>query len=80
MKRIEGKNVAIFHEPDDISNYLKDNSATDLVVHGHTNKFRDEEVEGTREFNTGECAGMIKGKNAVGIIDLKSLKIKRIFF
>ncbi|MEC7910869.1 MAG: YfcE family phosphodiesterase [Pseudomonadota bacterium] len=80
VKRLEGKNVAIFHEPDDISNFLKNNSTTDLVVHGHTHKFRDEEIEGTRVFNPGECAGMIKGKNAVGIIDLKNFKIKRIFF
>ncbi len=80
VKRIEGRNVAIFHEPDDINNYIKNNSDTDLVVHGHTHRFRDEEIHGTRVFNPGECAGIIKGKNAIGIIDLKNLKIKRIFF
>jgi hypothetical protein len=31
-------------------------------------------------FNPGESAGMQKGMNAIGIINLKNLKIKRIFF
>ena len=30
-------------------------------------------------FNPGESAGMFKGKNAVGLIDLKNLIAKRIF-
>ena len=31
-------------------------------------------------FNPGESAGSLKGKNAIGLIDLKDLKIRRIFF
>ena len=31
-------------------------------------------------FNPGESAGFFEGKNALGIINLKDLNIKRIFF
>ena len=31
-------------------------------------------------FNPGESAGSMKGKNALGIINLNNLKIRRIFF
>ena len=36
--------------------------------------------EKTIFFNPGESAGMIKGKNAIGIINLKDLSLERIFF
>ena len=71
--------IAIFHEPDWIENFLIDNEV-DIVLHGHTHRYRKEIVEDTLIFNPGESAGLLKGKNAIGLIDLKSLEAERIFF
>ena len=74
------KRIAIFHEPDLISEFLKINENVDLVLHGHTHRYRQEVIDDTIYFNPGESAGLIKGKNALGIIDLEELKIRRVFF
>ena len=77
---IGDKNIAIFHEPDLIEDFLKINLDIDLVVHGHTHRYREDTQKNILFFNPGESAGMQEGKNAVGIIDLKTLSAKRIFF
>jgi len=74
------KNIAIFHEPDQIQNYLKKHKDIDLILHGHTHRYREEFIGKVLCFNPGESAGIIKGKNALGIINLSDLKIRRIFF
>ena len=74
------KKIAIFHEPDGIEDYLKQHNDLDLVLHGHTHRFRQEKRGGIMYFNPGESAGFLKGKSALGIIDLNDLSIKRIFF
>lgn len=74
------RKIVIFHEPELISEYLEENLDVDLVVHGHTHRFRYEIVNGAVLFNPGESAGIIKGKNAIGIVNLKDLTTKRIFF
>ena len=52
----------------------------DIVLHGHTNKYREEVLGNTIYFNPGESAGLIEGSNALGLINLDSLEIRRIFF
>lgn len=74
------KNIAIFHEPDEISNFLSENQDIDLVIHGHTHRYRHEVVDEILIFNPGESAGMLKGENAIGIINLNNLEARRIFF
>ena len=74
------KNIAIFHEPDEISNFLLENKDVDIVIHGHTHRYRHEIVNDVLLFNPGESAGMQKGKNAIGIINLNNLEARRIFF
>ena len=74
------KNIAIFHEPDVISNFLSENKDIDIVIHGHTHRYRHELVNDVLLFNPGESAGMQKGKNAIGILNLNSLETRRIFF
>ena len=74
------KKIAIFHEPDSIDEYLEFHKDVDLILHGHTHRYREEIKENVIWFNPGECAGLVSGKNALGIIDLNSLKIKRILF
>ena len=74
------KNIAIFHEPEDIDDFLTKNQKVDIVIHGHTHRYRNETKNGVLFFNPGESAGMYAGKNAIGILDLKSIETKRIFF
>ena len=74
------RNIAIFHEPDFIDDFLLKNNSTDVVIHGHTHRYRQEVKNHTLFFNPGESAGMLAGSNAIGIIDLISLTSRRIFF
>ena len=74
------KKIVIFHEPDYIHDFLSLNDDIDLVLHGHTHRFREDFFGQTLIYNPGESAGMLKGKNAVGIIDLDNLNARRIFF
>ena len=77
---IEKRKIVIFHEPDQIERYIEKNKDIDLVLHGHTHRHREEVHNKITYFNPGESAGLLKGKNALGIINLKNMKIKRIFF
>ena len=78
--KLNGREIAIFHEPEPIDDYIKNNSSVDLILHGHTHRYREESFNETKIFNPGESAGIIKGKNAVGLVDLNSLNTMRIFF
>ena len=80
FKDFEGKKIAILHDPLDIDNILNENKSLDLVIHGHTHRYRYEKINGVIVFNPGESAGSIKGKNAIGLIDLHKLSFSRIFF
>ena len=80
IRNLEDKKVAIFHEPYGIEEIIKNDPSIDLILHGHTHKYRNEEISGVKIFNPGESAGMLKGRNAVGLVRLKNLEIKRIFF
>ena len=77
---LDGRNIAIFHEPELIENFLLENHNFDLVLHGHTHRYRNEVNNNVLYFNPGESAGMQEGKNAIGILDLEDLKTRRIFF
>ena len=77
---LKDKKVAIFHEPDLIEDFLKQHSDIDLILHGHTHRYREEKIGNSIIFNPGESAGSMESKNALGIIDLDCLEIKRIFF
>ena len=74
------KNIAIFHEPDPINDFLLQNESIDIVIHGHTHRYRNEIKKGILFFNPGESAGMNSGSNAIGILDLIAFKARRIFF
>ena len=55
------------HDPNDIEERFY--KSGNIIVHGHTHRFRDEIYRDTRIFNPGECAGIMKGMNKVGIVD-----------
>ena len=49
----------------------------DFILHGLTHRYRSELVQNALIFNPGECAGILKGKNHIGLIDT-SKKISEI--
>ncbi len=57
----------VVHDPNDIEDRFY--KSGNIIVHGHTHRFRDEIYKDTFIFNPGECAGMIKGMNKVGIVN-----------
>ena len=77
---IENREIAIFHEPDEIKSFIKMNPSINLIIHGHTHRYRNDMVGEVKIINPGECAGIIKGKNSVGLLNLKDLSLERIFF
>ena len=77
---LEGKKIAVFHEPELIDHYIKEHEDVQLIIHGHTHRYKEETLNDIIFFNPGESAGSMKGKNALGIINLNNLKIRRIFF
>ena len=38
---ISNRNIAIFHEPDFIDDFIVENKNTDVVLHGHTHRYRN---------------------------------------
>ena len=78
--RKQNRNIAVFHEPEIIEDYLKRNSDIDIVLHGHTHRYRREILNEVLFFNPGESAGMLEGKNAVGLLNLNDLSTEIIFF
>ena len=58
---ILNKKITVLHHPDIIDDQIL--SSSDLILHGHTHRFRLEKLKNTIIFNPGECAGHMKGKN-----------------
>ena len=76
--KLKSIKISVIHHPELIdTRMLKEN---DLILHGHTHRHRLEKIDKTIVFNPGECAGFMKGKNQVGIIDLLDLKPKVLNF
>ena len=76
--KLNGISLCIIHHPELIDKKMLDSS--DIIVHGHTHKYRDETLEETLIFNPGECAGLLKGKNKVGLIRIENLKTEIVQF
>jgi putative phosphoesterase len=77
---LENKKIAVFHEPDLIKDYIKEHKDIDLILYGHTHRYKEEKIDKTVYFNPGESAGSMEGKSALGIVNLNDLEIRRIFF
>ena len=80
LLKISNKKIAIFHEPEDFKNFLKKDPSIQLIIHGHTHRYRNENIGKVKIINPGECAGIIRGKNSVGTLNLEELSFERIFF
>ena len=66
------RRIVVVHDPRDLRQLGLDGH--DLALHGHTHMARCEHQQGVLVFNPGECAGHMKGYNAVGVVDLANLK------
>ena len=75
---LKGKKITVLHHPDLIDEDMISNS--DFILHGHTHRFRLEKIQNCIIFNPGECAGFMKDKNQIGIINLKTSNPKIINF
>ncbi len=64
---IAGKMLSLLHHPDLIDEDMISNN--DFILHGHTHRYRLERKKNCIIFNPGECAGFMKGKNKIGLID-----------
>ena len=80
VKEIRGKKILVLHEPNTIDELIKNDPTIDLVIHGHTHRYVNTIKNGVRVINPGESAGILKGKNSVGLLRLKDLSFERIFF
>lgn len=65
------RRILVVHDPLDFESALR--SHHDLALHGHTHLQRIEQRGNQLLFNPGECAGHMKGLNAIGILDLDTL-------
>lgn len=52
----------------------------DLALHGHTHRHTLERHASALLFNPGECAGHLRGHNAVGVVDLVTLEAELLRF
>ncbi len=74
----EFNHLFVVHDPKDIrEEFYKPGN---IIFHGHTHRYRDEVFKETFIFNPGECAGIMKGMNQVGIIDTDDPKMEIIRF
>ena len=65
-----GRSILVVHDPLELEGVQADQH---LVLHGHTHRQRIERVGSQLIFNPGECAGHMKGLNAIGVVDLETL-------
>ncbi len=67
-----GRELIVVHDPLEFDGHLHEGH--ELALHGHTHRYRHEDQAGTLFFNPGECAGHMRGLNAVGLVDLATLR------
>ena len=71
----QGQLIVVVHDPLDLPA-----NGYDLALHGHTHMHRCENRDEGLIFNPGECAGHMKGYNAVGVVDLATLEARLLKF
>ncbi len=73
------RSVVVYHDPKDIDESYYDDG--NIIVHGHTHRYRNEKYRNTYIFNPGECAGFMKDRNQIGIVTVdKNPKMEIIRF
>ncbi len=72
------RRILVVHDPRELDHHL--DSSVHLALHGHTHLHSHYERERGIVFNPGECAGMMEGLNAVGVVDLETLEAQLLNF
>jgi putative phosphoesterase len=72
------RRIIVVHDPLEFEGALA--SHHELALHGHTHLYRYEQRDGQVLFNPGECAGHMKGLNAIGVVDLANLSAEILKF
>jgi putative phosphoesterase len=76
-----GRRILVVHDPRDLDDPDGGLDAGDAVaLHGHTHLHVWEQRGHARVFNPGECAGHMRGHNAVGVLDLVALEVEILRF
>lgn len=73
-----GRRVLVIHDPKELAPARL--RGCDLLLHGHEHRPTHERRDGVLVVNPGECAGHLKGHNAVGVLDLETLAFERVKF
>ena len=66
----DDRDIIVVHDPLEFDGHLSNQT---IALHGHTHRYRKEKIDGTLFFNPGESAGMMEGRNAIGIVDLETI-------
>lgn len=75
---LDEREILVVHDPRELP--ADAFSRSRLLLHGHTHRHREKRRSGSLAFNPGECAGHMKGHNAVGVVELASLEIELLRF
>lgn len=70
--RWAGRRLLVVHDPLDLA--ADAHFHYDVLLHGHDHRRIVERRGRALVFNPGECAGFLKGHNAVGLVDLTRLE------
>ena len=72
------RRLLVVHDPLDLEAMELENY--DVILHGHTHRQTILHEGSQLTFNPGECAGMMQGFNAIGILDLHQLQPEIVIF
>lgn len=73
-----GRRLLVVHDPLEINTFVQHHH--ELLLHGHTHLYRLEQRGHQLIFNPGECAGIMPGLNAVGVVNLETLETELLKF
>ena len=73
-----GQNLIVLHDPLELEGV--DETAYDVILYGHIHRQVIDYADGRLTFNPGECAGILPGHNAIGVLDLITLETEIIKF
>ena len=73
----DDREIIVVHDPLEFNGHLAGQA---IALHGHTHRYRCEQTSEQLIFNPGECAGIMKGLNAIGVLDTKDLTTEFIRF
>ncbi len=81
------RRIVVVHDPRDLGDLgtfpFSDSGKREgpqVALHGHTHLRTIERGDGRLVFNPGECAGHLRGYNAVGVVDLATLDVELLSF